>query len=86
MLMQRAEAGIPTDAPMIMRVALHLVSYTAEARQRRRAVLTYVAPDRRWVVDVTSPNDGVDELIQACKGGPDHVVAGAGVHGLDVPW
>ena len=82
--MHRAEAGMPTEAPMMMRVAEEqmLTSRGALRHQER----TDITPDGRNVANVAGPDDRVDKLVQAAKCSPNHEVASAGVHSLCMPW
>ena len=82
--MHRAEAGMPTEAPMIMRVAEEhmLISRNALGCQER----TDITPDGRNVTNIARPDDRVHKLVQAAKRGPYHKVTCAGVHSLGVPW
>lgn len=69
-MIHRDDAGIPTAAPNIIRVA------TQDSHVRRldggggRSKLTDVAPNRSFVQCIVGPHNGVDELIKAGQRGP----------------
>ena len=48
-------------------------------------ILTDITPNGDWVVDIMSPNNRVDELVEATQGRPNHVVAGSSVQCLGMP-
>ena len=83
-MMHREEAGMPTAAPRVIRVAEQNKFSPGPLSVRR--VLTNIAPDRRPVKGVVGPDHGVDELIEARQCDPDHVVASSGIPRLKVPW
>lgn len=45
-----------------------------------------IAPDRCPIESVAVPDDRINEHVQASKPTPEHVKAGAGVPGLEMPW
>ena len=55
-------------------------------KSEKRSRLTDVAPHRSFVKRVICPRNGVNELVEAGQGGPEHVKAGPGIPSLKVPW
>jgi hypothetical protein len=47
---------------------------------------TDVAPDWRWIANVTCPDDGVDEINQVTEKSPKDVEQRPRVSCFDVPW
>lgn len=84
-LMHSDAIGIPTDWPMMIRVA-DIGSLRWCSDMQFKEVLTYVAPNGGNVHGTLGKYNGVHELIQASQRRPNHVVAGSRVPGLQMPW
>ena len=85
-MIHRDDAGIPTAAPNIIRVAIRDSDVRRLHGSEGWARLTYIAPQRGSVYRIAGPHDGVDELVKAGQRGPQHVEAGSRVPSLKVPW
>lgn len=48
--------------------------------------LTDITPYRGFIQRVVCPYHGINELVQASEGSPEHVKAGSRVPGLEVLW
>lgn len=62
-IIHRDDAGIPTVAPSIIRVATH-DSSVRRLNESGEAGLTDVTPHRSFVYRVVGPCNGVDELVK----------------------
>jgi len=80
------DAGIPTAAASIIRVAIRDTHVRSFYESERKSRLTDIAPYGSFVHRVTGPHNGIDELVEACKRGPEHVEAGPGIPSLKMPW
>lgn len=79
------DAGIPMEAPNIIRVAVH--GFNQEwSRGRKWVALTNIAPHRCPIQRVVRPYHRINELVEASKRGPEHVETGSGIPGLEVKW
>ena len=83
-MMQRAEAGMPNAAAIVIRVAVDVINETDMKESRLEP--TYITPDRRPVQRVVGPYDGVHKLVETGQRGPHHVIARPSVPRFQVPW
>lgn len=81
--MQRAAAGMPKDAPVLILMALLRVSVVLSRRVTKG---TYVTPDGCPINGIITPDHRVYELVQASERGPSHVKTSPRIPRLEMPW
>ena len=83
-MIHKDDAGIPTAAPSMIRVATTCMSEDSMETEDGR--LTEIAPHRSSIQRVVGPHHRVDELVKTRQGGPKHVETGSGIPSLKMPW
>ena len=69
--MHKDAAGMPTDAPTMIRDAVTAIR--GHERTTSFSALTDITPNRRPVDGIVVPNDRIDELVEAGDCCPYHV-------------